>query len=48
MSSTAKERAELLFKKRQEVGRALAEYQAREQTTREQPSYVPSDWLAKR
>jgi hypothetical protein len=35
MNSKAKEQAELLFLKRQEVTRALSEYEAKEQATRE-------------
>jgi hypothetical protein len=35
MNSKAKEQAELLFHKRQETTRALSEYEAREQATRE-------------
>jgi hypothetical protein len=48
MSSTAKERAELLFNHRQEGPKAaLSEYQAREQATRELTAKLRAERLAR-
>ena len=45
MSSTAKERAELLFHKREE--RMLSEYQAKEQATRELTAKLRAERLTR-
>jgi len=48
MSSTAKERAELLFHHRQEGPKAaLSEYQAKEQATRERTAKLRAERLAR-
>jgi hypothetical protein len=48
MSSTAKERAELLFHHRQEGAKAvLSEYQAKEQATRELTAKLRAERLAR-
>ena len=48
MSSTAKERAELLFHHRQEgANAALSEYQAKEQATRELTAKLRAERLAR-
>ena len=47
MSSTAKERAELLFHHRQVANTALSEYQAKEQATRELTAKLRAQRLAR-